>query len=278
MSDFAARVEALPLLGVGLGYRRPLRRLFRDPTAPLECIEVVAEHFFGARAPKRPRLFGERPVMVHSLDASLGTPGPLDEAYLEQVATVAEGLGAVLVSDHLAVTRTGQVELGHLNPVPPLAKYVGPIAAKIRAIQERTGLPFLLENITTHLRLKGDLPFAEFYNRICAEADCGMLLDVTNLFVNCRNFERDPLAALEQLELSRVVQLHIVGYTERDGRLYDSHRAEIQEPLYAFTEQVLQRAPVRAIVVERDGHYPRDAVLFEQLTRLRQLFALAVRP
>lgn len=267
-------MAALPRLGVGLGYRGPLRAAFRDPQAPIECVEVVAEHFFrhDRSPPPRPPELGARPVLVHGLDLSLGTPGELCEDYLARFLAVAEGLGAALLSDHLAITRTGEVELGHLNPVPPTPRSRDEIAGRIRALQARSSLPFLLENVTTHLRLPGELSFPELFNGICEAADCGMLLDVTNLYVNARNFGGDPFALLERLDLARVVQLHLVGFEERAGRLYDTHQADIQEPLYELTAAVLERAPLRALIVERDGHYPPRDALYAQLERLQALF------
>ena len=272
--SFSERLAALPPLGVGLGFRGPLRACFADPAAPIACVEVVAEHFFLPQAapPRRPAVLGQRPLLCHSLDLSLGTPGPLDPDYLERLAAVARGLDAVLVSDHLALTRTAEVELGHLNPVPPTRRNLAAIAAKIRAIQERCGRLFLLENVTTHLRIPAELSFAEFYGGIAREADCGLLLDLTNLYVNARNFGRDPLRALDALDLERVVQLHLVGFSEQAGRLFDTHSEDLQPALFELTEAALERAPVRAVILERDAHYPPRERLYEQLERLTQLF------
>lgn len=274
MATFAERVRDLPPLGVGLGFRGPLRGCFSDPQAPIECVEVVAEHFFrhDRRPPPRPTELGARPILVHGLDLSLGTPGPLVEDYVERFLAVAKGLGAALISDHLAITRTAEVEFGHLNPVPPTRKTRDAVAEKIRDLQTRADSLFLLENVTTHLRLAGDLSFPELLNGICERADCGILLDVTNLYVNAKNFGGDPLAFLERIDLSRVVQLHIVGFEERGGHFYDTHQKDIQEPLFELTEAVLERSPARAVIVERDGHYPARDSLYAQLERLRGLF------
>jgi len=273
-------VTRLGRLGVGLGFRGPLRGLFADPAVRIDCAEVVAEHFFGPAPtpPARPPELAGRPVLVHCLDSSLGTPGPLDAGYLERVARVVRGLEGAVVSDHLAITRTAEVELGHLNPVPPTPGAVRRVADKIRQIAAATGRPFLLENIATHLAQPGGLSFAELYQRMCEEADCGMLLDVTNLYVNCRNAGRDPERVLDALDLSRVVQLHVVGYGERDGRLFDSHTADIQEPPFALTGAVLARAPAQAVIVERDGCFPAPGVLAGELRRLQALFEAARAP
>ena len=272
---FRERVAALPPLGVGLGFRRPLAPVFARSSSSIACLEVVAEHFFSPRVRSRPLVFGRRPVLVHSLGLSLGTPEPLDTPYLDRLGRLAGALNAVLISDHLALTRTAERNLGHLNPVPPTHANLSRIAAKIRDITHRLNVLFLLENITTHLRLAGDFDFAAFYTGICERADCGMLLDVTNLYVNCRNFGQEPLDVLNRLDLARVVQLHVVGFIERNGRLYDTHTANIQEPLYDLVAEILSRAPVRAIVLERDGCYPRPDVLLGELARLDALFAAA---
>lgn len=295
-SSFAAARQQLPKMGAGLGYRGPLRRLFRDAKAKMEhhfaaaqaredahdgvewaprehlirAVEVVAEHFF-SRDPQRPAEIAHLPVLVHCLDFSLGTPGDVDNEYLERVVAVLQRLDGCVLSDHLAFTKTGEIELGHLNPVPPTRDNVRLIAEKIRRLQVQTGVPFLLENITTHLSLKGELSAAEFYQSVVEEADCGMLLDVTNIMVNCRNRKMDPLLFLDALDLSRVVQLHLVGYSERGGVLYDSHTEDVTEDLFTLTEEVVARAPVDTIVIERDGHFPEPAILEAELARVQDI-------
>ncbi len=267
VASFSQRVQKLGHPGVGLGYRAPLAELFLEEH--IDCTEVVAEHFFGLERLGEHAL--PKPVLLHSLDLSLGTPGPLDEAYLEQLLGVFHRLQGVLLSDHLAFTKTPEVELGHLCPVAPTQENLGMIAEKIREVQARADALFLLENISTHLRLSGDMPFEDFYSGICDSADCGMLLDVTNIYVNCKNFGVDPFRWIQRLDLGRVVQLHIVGYSQREGRLFDSHTENIQEPLFEFAEAILGQAPVRAVIIERDGHYPAPEVLLSERDRLRAM-------
>jgi hypothetical protein len=156
------------------------------------------------------------------------------------------------ISEHIAFTRAAGLDLGHLNPVPPTREMAGLIAGHARELAERCGRPVLLENITSHLRLEGDLSEPGFLNEICSRADCGLLLDVTNLFVNSRNHRFDPLRWLEALDLSRVVQLHLVGYSRHEDRFADSHGEPVQPELLELAAEVLRRAPVQAMVLERD--------------------------
>lgn len=117
---------------------------------------------------------------------------------------------------------------------------------------ERCRTPLLLENIATHIQVEGEMAEPDFLNRLCDEAGCGLLLDVTNLFVNSRNHGFDPYAWLRELDPSRIGQLHVVGYTHRDGRWLDLHAEAIQEEVLDLTRAVLARAPVPAIIIERD--------------------------
>ena len=220
MTSFAERVANLPPLGVGLGYRGPLRGSFQDPSAPIDCVEVVADHFFlpQATSPKRPADLLERPILVHGLDLSLGTPGPIPSDYLERYLAVARGLDAALISDHLAITRTSEVELGHLNPVPPTCRTRDEVAAKIRAIQEQADLLFLLENVTTHLRLPGELSFPELLNGICEVAETGFFdLDQTRLRVIRDRFGEAIAGDAEFIERAKLVRKRLGGWMRQAG-------------------------------------------------------------
>jgi len=277
-TSFADRVAQLPVLGAGLGYRGPLSSLFAKDNAQanddktVRCVEVVAEHFF-FRGAERPVVLQDRPVMVHALDLSLGSPEPVDDAYVQRLVDVQRALSPVLLSDHLCFTKAHGVELGHLNPIPPTLRSVRRVVEKIRQVQETTDSLFLVENITTHLRLPGELKAAEFYQRVCDEADCGMLLDVTNVLVTCKNFGYDPLAYLDALDLSRVVQLHVVGYTTGpDGTLFDTHTENTSDDVFDLVQEVLARAPVKAAIIERDGNHPADDQLLHEVARLQSLF------
>ena len=107
-----------------------------------------------------------------------------------------------------------------------------------------------------------------FLGRLCERADCGLLLDVTNLYINSRNHGFDPRAWLRELDPRRIVQLHVVGYSVRDGRWQDSHAEPIQDDLRELVHDVLAYAPVRSIIIERDANFPPVEELAEELRKL----------
>jgi uncharacterized protein (UPF0276 family) len=210
------------------------------------------------------------PLMVHGLGLSLGTPGPLESERFERVVRAADPLW---ISEHVAFTRTREVDLGHLNPVRPSRETLRVLADHARELSERCRKPLILENIASHLRIEGEMPETEFLNRLCAEADCGLLLDVTNLYVNSRNHGFDPARWLREIEPSRIVQLHVVGFSFRGGRWEDLHAEPIQEELFDLVAETLDYAAVQAVVLERDENIPEPKELARELRMLEAIRA-----
>lgn len=256
---------------IGIGFRREMAGWIEAGEHGVDCLEITAEHFFGPTEKHVVQLARRLPLFVHGLGLSLGTPGPLDARRVEAFARVAELANPRWISEHVAFTRTAEVDLGHLNPVPLTRDAMKTIADHAREVAERCRRPMLLENITSHLKLTGELTEPEFLNALCERADCGLLLDVTNLFINSRNHRFDPLAWLHEIEPRRIRQLHIVGYAMQAGRYMDSHSAPIQEELIELAQAVAAYAPVEAVVLERDDDIPDENGLKAEMEKLGRI-------
>jgi uncharacterized protein (UPF0276 family) len=192
---------------------------------------------------------------------------------LEGYVRVAEAADPVYVTEHLAFTRTRDVDLGHLNPVAATRANLELLADHAREVMDHCGKPLLLENIATALRLKGEMDEPEFLNRLCDRAGCGLLLDATNLFVNSRNFGFDPLEWIERLEPRNVLQLHIVGYSRCGNRWIDAHAEPIQRDLFDLAAKAMARFPIKSVIVERDENIPSPAELAAELRELEAVHA-----
>jgi uncharacterized protein (UPF0276 family) len=254
---------------VGLGWRAPLARWLATRPAEVECLEITAEHFFDGGTAELATLAATWPLYVHGLGLSLGTPGPLDADTLERFAVVADAADAAWISEHVAFTRAGGIDLGHLNPVPRTAESLAALAEHSAQLKARCGRPLILENICSPLDPGGELAETTFLSRLCEAADCGLLLDVTNLYINGQNHGYDPRAWLAELDPERIVQLHIVGYAQVDGRYEDTHSAPVQEPLLELLAAVLDFAPVRAVILERDDAKPDADEISAELARIK---------
>ncbi len=258
---------------VGIGYRRELARWIASGPPEIGCLEITAEHFFDGDLALLRSLRKQHPLYVHGLGLSLGTPGPLDRETLEAYARVVEAADPVRITEHLAFTRTRDVDLGHLNPVAPTRANLQVFVDHAREVMDRCGKPLLLENIATALRLKGELDEPEFLNRLCDRAGCGLLLDVTNLFVNSRTFGFDPAEWIARLEPRHVAQLHIVGYSRCGDRWIDAHAAPIQRDLYDLAAEAMARCPIESVIIERDENIPAPAELAAELRELEAVHA-----
>jgi uncharacterized protein len=265
------------LMKIGLGYRRELIPWLSDGRAAINCLELTAEHFYDA--PQRSIQFANwrrsfvRPLscFVHGLGLSLGTPGALGQARLRQFSEVATACQAEWVSEHVAFTRTGEGDLGHLNPVPPTYESVKIMADHALELSGACGRPLLLENITSHVRLQGELSETDYLNELCSRGRCGILLDITNLFVNSRNHGFDATEWVHQLEPANIQQLHLVGYSRRGSRFIDDHSKDIQPELLELARAVIDYAPVKAIILERDADIPAGSGMDAELAKLESL-------
>lgn len=256
---------------IGIGYRAPLSKWIGSFPPEIECLEITAEHFFDQQEETLRTVATRFPTFVHGLGLSLATPGPLESETLRRFQRVVKISNPEWISEHIAFTRTSEVDLGHLNPVPPTQEMLDQISENAIALSEACGKPLILENITSHLRMQGEMDEPEFLNRLCDEAGCGLLLDVTNLYINSKNHGFDPLEWLKQLNPGLIIQLHIVGYSYREGRWHDSHKEAVQDDLLELCQAVLEYAPVRAIIVERDQDFPKRQELANELSKLKAI-------
>ncbi|MFL2942721.1 MAG: DUF692 domain-containing protein [Limisphaerales bacterium] len=267
--------QDLPCLGVGLGFRdRYSTDLFSDDPG-VDFLEITADHFFEASASKQRQLelLRDRYTLIpHGLDLSLGSAEGLDAEYLSQLANLVNALNPPWWSEHIACTRAGGIQIGHLSPVPFNEKGRQVVVQNIHRVQEQIPVPLILENITYDVTLPGGSEVeGEFLARIMEETGCGLLLDITNLYTNTVNHGLDATVFLNALPAEHVVQLHFTGGHEANGRLVDSHSRATPEPVWDLMATVLQQFPVKGIILERDENLPPYEELRAEMHRARQL-------
>jgi uncharacterized protein (UPF0276 family) len=274
---------SLPRLGVGLGYRKELHDHYFQHRDRVDWLELIGDHYVDLIAGAERRgeavdLAAAFPVIPHFLEHSVGSHGPIEEPYCQAAAALVRATRAPYATDHLCFTKAGGIELGGLTIVPFTASTADRCAARARAIQETLGVPFLLENIYYPFSFPGELSELAFINRVLEGSGCGMLLDLANLFINAENHAYDPHAFIEGLPAERIVQVHLAGSERRDGRWVDTHSQSVEEhpQVWDLLEHLLRRAPVKAILVERDQNFPADfGEILHDLDRAREFFSRA---
>lgn len=262
--------------GVGLGFRMKIARdLLLAEHTNAQFIEVAPENYLGIGG-TRARLLAaaaERwPVVCHGLCGDFSGAAPLDRELLSELKAFLKRFGAGWYSDHLCLTHAAGAELHDLLPLPHNAEAVTRAARRVREVRQLLDVPIAVENVSAYTRMPGgELDEPAFVRAVLEEADCLLLLDVNNVYVNAVNFGLDPKAYIEALPLERVVQIHVAGHVEeRPGLLIDTHGAAIIDPVYDLLEWTLAKLPKRApVLLERDHNFPPLAELEAELGRLR---------
>lgn len=266
----------LPSLGVGLGYRPAHRDHVFAHRGSIDFFEIIADHYFSPSPQKGAELALLRnnfPLVPHGLALSVGSAEGVDLRYLRDFRGVIEALAPPWCSDHIAFTRAGGVDIGHLTPLPKTTASLRVLRDNLRRVQDVISTPILLENVTESIRYPEDeYTDAEFLACVCDQCDVGLLLDVTNLYINSVNHRFDALEVVRRLPRERIVQLHFVGGRLEHGRWVDSHDSATQEEIWQLLEAVLSLVPVKGVILERDDRIPPLADLVPELQRARDLY------
>ncbi len=264
---------------VGLGFRERFRAdvfLNRDK---IDFLEITADHYLDARQTKIEELKllkDHFPLIPHSLELSLGSAEGIDEEYLEKVAELVEFVEPEWFSDHLCFTKSGGVKIGHLAPVPYTREALKVFVRNITKVKKRIKTPLILENITYLVRFpSSEMSESEFIRTILEETDCGLLLDVTNLYINSQNFGFDWRKFLDEIPLERVVQLHFVGSHRHGKRLIDAHANKTETEIWNVFGEVARRCPIKGAILERDENFPPFAEILDELETARNLMKTA---
>ncbi|HOV57615.1 MAG TPA: DUF692 domain-containing protein [Rhodanobacteraceae bacterium] len=264
-----------PLHGAGLGLRRALQRPLQDtPDAAIDFLEIAPENWIhvGGALGRTLRHFTERyPFVCHGLSLSLGGPAPLDETLLVKIRRLMDSHGIALYSEHLSFC-SDDGQLYDLLPVPFTDEAVRWIAARIRRAQDILGRRMAVENVSYYLAAGQELSEIDFVRAVLQEADCDLLLDVNNIYVNSVNHGYDAEAFLAAMPGERIAYYHVAGhFNEAPDLIVDTHGAPVIDPVWDLLGKAYARFGVRPTLLERDTNIPPLAELLGELAQIRSL-------
>jgi len=263
----------LPNLGLGVGLRTAHYSHILRHEPEVQWFEVLSDNYMNTEG--RPLYYLDRiaemyPVVLHGVGMSIGSSDPLDMDYLKQLRALRDRTGARWVSDHIAWTGV-HGRFGHdLYPMPMTVASVRHMAARVRQVQDMLEAPLLLENPSTYLRLgtgAPELSEGDFIAALAEEADCALLLDVNNLFVNATNHGFDPLVCLERIPLDRVVQFHVAGHTQAEGYLADTHVGPVPDPVWQLLGEAFRLGADASVLLEWDAEIPGFEVVHREVMK-----------
>lgn len=264
-----------PRLGFGLGLRPPHYQDVVEGEPRVDWWEVISENFLVAGGnPRRVlRQVRERwPVVLHGVSLSIGSVDPVDDDYLGRLAALVAEVDPPIVSDHLCWTSLGG-HAGHdLWPLPYTEEALALVVDKVGRVQDRIGRRILLENPSSYVTFTASqIPEAEFLAEVARRADCGILLDVNNVYVSSTNHGWDPIAYLAAIPAGRVGQIHLAGHSDEGTHLLDTHDHPVCDAVWALYGEAYARFGEVATIIERDDHIPPLDELITELDRARQI-------
>ncbi len=249
-----------PVSGAGLGMRLELMdELCRLKPAQIGFLELAPENWMrvgGARGKRLDELTERYPLVCHGLTLSIGGPAPLDDAFLIELKGFLDRNKVRAYTEHLSYSGdSGQ--LYDLMPIPFTDEAVEHVAGRIRHVQDILERRIGMENVSTYAVPEGTLSELEFLNAVVSEADCGLHLDINNIFVNSINHDFDAMHYLQGIPADRILYAHIAGhYREPDNLRIDTHGEDILPEVWDLLDAAYRRYGVFPTLLERDFNIP----------------------
>jgi len=272
-------MDTTPFLinGAGLGLRRSiLAQVVDAPPQEVGFYEVAPENWItiGGKLGKRFRAMTERcDFICHGLSLSLGSTDPLDKKLVRDVKAFMAEHQIKLYSEHLSYcSKDGH--LYDLMPIPFTSDAVSHVAARIRQVQDILEQKIAIENVSYYAAPGQEMAEIDFFNAVVEEADCDILIDINNIYVNSVNHGYDAEAFLKAIPAHRIAYAHIAGhYVEADDFLVDTHGAAIIDPVWNLLGKAYELYGVFPTLLERDFNIPEMAELLREVNTIKTIQA-----
>ena len=273
--------QAAHQLGHGVGLRHTHYAEWLQGGAKVDWLEATTENFIspgGRPLAVLEAVRREHPVALHGVSLSLGGTDPLNEELLRSIAGLCDRIEPAQVSDHLCWGTLNGRYAHDLLPLPFTEEALAQVAARVRRVQDLLGRKILVENVSSYVQFSSSaLSEWEFLAELSRRADCGILLDINNIYVSSVNHGFDARAFLAGIPAGRIGYMHLAGHSDHGAYLLDTHDAEVPDPVWAlYADAVRLYGPVSTLV-EWDDKIPPLSRLLEEAERTRAAESRALR-
>jgi len=277
-------------LGIGLGLRAPhFSQILETPHTDgpkIDWFEATSENYMGidggtgARPLKVLQKVRENyPIVLHGVSLSIGSSDPLDFKYLAKLKDLADSIQPEFVSDHLCWTGVSGENLHDLLPLPYTEEVIRHLVSRIHKVQDFLGRRMVFENVSSYLTFEhSEMQEWEFIAEVCKRADCGVLLDVNNVYVSATNHGFSPLQFLRGIPKERVAQIHLAGHSKQGTYLIDTHDQPVAEPVWNLYREAIRCYGSVASMIERDANIPDFSELQNEALKAKEIRRLELAP
>ena len=267
----------LPNLGLGLGLRSQHFNHIIDNSPNVDWFEVISENFMDSYG--RPRhilkqVAEKYPVVMHGVSLSIGSSDDLDFDYLKNLKSLAKEINPVWISDHLCWTGVLTVNSHDLLPVPLNEESLKHVCQRIDVVQDYLERPLILENPSTYLSFEqSTMPEWEFLKHMADETNCGLLLDVNNVYVSAFNNDFDAKEYIENIPHDRIVQMHLAGHEHCGDYIVDTHDRPVTNPVWELFRLAWQKTNGVSTLLEWDGNIPPFEVYHAEMLKAKNFMS-----
>ncbi len=265
-----------PTLGCGVGLRTEHYDVITREWPRMDWFEAISENFMDSQGRPLHILEAVRrhyPVALHGVSLSIGSTDPLDQRYLERLKTLVDRIDPAIVSDHLCWTGVEGENLHDLFPLPFTEEAIRHVAGRVEQVQGYLQRRILLENVSTYVTYRhSTMPEWEFLTEVARRSDCGILLDLNNIYVNAYNHQFDPYEYLAHVPGELVGQFHLAGHTDMGSYLFDTHSRPVIDAVWDLYRDALKRWGPVTTLIEWDEDIPPFSQLAEEAEKARAIY------
>jgi len=271
---------AQPSFIFGVGLRKPHFDEISHHHSGVDFLEIVSDNFMrmgGREHAVLDELKSIFPMILHGVGLSIGSPDPLNQDYLAALKELIEFVRPYFFSDHLCYSSGFGVEYNDLIPLPFTREAVNHLVPRIKEVKKLADIPFLLENPSYYVRMPGaEMSEQDFINEILEKGDCGILLDVNNVYVNSQNHGYDPRAFIDAMPADRVYQYHMAGHFRGENVIIDTHGDHVIDEVLKLYQYTLKKIGPRPTLLEWDNDIPSLKVLLAENDKVRKAASLVL--
>ncbi|HKI88273.1 MAG TPA: DUF692 domain-containing protein [Draconibacterium sp.] len=260
----------------GIGFRKDFAEEFLSgPVLQPDFVELAPENWMkigGFWKKKLNQLAEMYPITSHGLSLSVGSPETLDFNFLKDVKAFLKEYNVEVYSEHLSFSKCDNAHLYDLLPIPFREDAIKHVAERIKQVQDFLERQIAIENVSYYTPVAAEMDEATFISRIAEEANCLLLLDVNNVYVNAFNHNYNAKSFIEKLPLERVAYIHMAGHTKvAPDLIIDTHGEAIIDPVYELFEWTLEHIESVPVLLERDFNIPEMDDLQNELSHLKAI-------
>ena len=261
-------------LGLGVGLRTVHYGHILTKKPPVDWFEILSENYMDTEG--RPlyvldQVAERYPVVLHGVSMSVGSTDPLNRDYLRKLKALAKRTRARWVSDHLCWTGVSGLNVHDLLPMPYTDESLRYAVSRVKAISEILERPLVLENPATYLQYgHSGWTEADFLSTLAEEADCGILLDVNNVYVSSFNHGWDAKAYIDRIPADRIVQYHLAGHTNKGTHILDTHSTYVVDGVWELYQRAYQRTRGVATLLEWDESIPSFETVHAEVLKAKE--------